>query len=132
MAYFAEVDENNIVLRVLKIDDEQEHRGQEFLAEELGLGGRWIQTSFNTRAGIHINGGVPFRKNFAGIGMYYDEVNDAFRGIQKHKGWILDENTFLYKAPINKPENGDYEWDDDTESWKEVSFNESSQQWEFI
>jgi hypothetical protein len=68
LAHFAEIDENNIVTRVLVVPDEQEHRGQEFLANELGLGGLWIQTSYNAR----------IRKNYAGIGMLFDPTRDAF------------------------------------------------------
>jgi hypothetical protein len=68
MAHFAEVNENNIVLRVLVIDNAQEDRGQEYLSQDLGLGGRWIQTSYNSN----------FRGKFAGIGDTYDEVDDVF------------------------------------------------------
>jgi hypothetical protein len=132
MAYFAEIDVNNIVTRVLKIDDDQEHRGQEFLSQDLGLGGRWIQTSFNTRAGVHLEGKTPLRKNFAGVGMYYDEQNDAFCGIKKYESWILNPQTCLYEAPVPKPEDGDYAWDDQAGYWREIVFNESSQQWDFI
>jgi len=71
MAHFAEIDENNIVLRVLVVDNEEEHRGQEFLADDLGLGGRWIQTSYNAN----------FRGKYAGIGDYYDEEADLFVGV---------------------------------------------------
>jgi hypothetical protein len=70
MAHFAEIDENNKVVRVLVIDNSQEHRGQEFLANDLGFGGRWIQTSYNEK----------FRKKFAGIGDTYDPVQDIFIG----------------------------------------------------
>ena len=68
MAHFAEIDENNIVTRVLVVANEQEHRGQEFLANDLGLGGFWIQTSYNNN----------IRKNYAGIGYTFDPVRDAF------------------------------------------------------
>ena len=70
MAHFAEIDENNIVVRVVVVPNEEEHRGQEFLANDLGLGGRWIQTSYNNR----------IRGIYAGIGFYYDEVKDEFIG----------------------------------------------------
>lgn len=70
MAHFAEIDENNRVVRVLVVPNSEEHRGQEFLAQDLGLGGTWIQTSYNG----------TIRKNFAGVGMYYDENRDAFIG----------------------------------------------------
>jgi hypothetical protein len=68
MAHFAEINNTNKVLRVLVVDNSQEHRGQEFLAEDLGLGGTWIQTSYNAN----------FRGKFAGIGDTYDPVNDVF------------------------------------------------------
>jgi hypothetical protein len=68
MAHFAEIDNNNKVLRVLVVDNSQEHRGQEYLANELGLGGTWIQTSYNNN----------FRGKYAGIGDTYDPVKDEF------------------------------------------------------
>lgn len=68
MAHFAEIDENNIVLRVLVVANDQEHRGQEFLADDLGLGGTWIQTSYNAN----------IRSKFAGIGDIYDPIADVF------------------------------------------------------
>lgn len=68
MAHFAQIDENNVVVQVLVVPDKEEHRGQDFLANDLKLGGRWIQTSYNSRYG----------KRFAGIGMTYDEVADDF------------------------------------------------------
>jgi len=71
MAHFAELDENNKVIRVLVVDNSQEHRGQDFLAVDCGLGGRWIQTSYNEK----------FRKKFAGIGDTYDPVQDIFVGV---------------------------------------------------
>lgn len=69
MAHFAEIDSNNVVLRVLVVADEHEHRGQEFLAVDCGLGGTWLQTSYNGN----------IRGKFAGIGDVYDESNDEFR-----------------------------------------------------
>lgn len=68
MAHFAEIDSNNKVLRVLVVDNSQEHRGEEFLAVDCGLGGRWIQTSYNSN----------FRGIFAGIGSTYDPIKDEF------------------------------------------------------
>jgi hypothetical protein len=56
MAHFAEIDENNIVTRVLVVDDAYEDSGQEFLAETMGFGGTWIRTSYNTFGGVHKNG----------------------------------------------------------------------------
>ena len=68
MAHFAQIDENNLVLCVLVVDNSLEHRGAEFLANDLGLGGRWVQTSYNGK----------IRKNFASIGFTYDSNLDAF------------------------------------------------------
>ena len=68
MAHFAEIDKNGIVLRVLVVDDSQENRGQEFLADDLGLGGTWIQTSYNSN----------IRGKYAAIGDKYDKKKDEF------------------------------------------------------
>jgi hypothetical protein len=68
MAHFAEIDSNNVVLRVLVVADEHEHRGQEFLANDCNLSGTWVQTSYNAN----------FRGKYAGTGDIYDEVNDEF------------------------------------------------------
>jgi hypothetical protein len=65
MAHFAEIDYDNKVLRVLVVDNSQEHRGQEFLANDLGLGGTWIQTSYNAN----------FGGKYAGIGDTWDGTN---------------------------------------------------------
>lgn len=68
MAHFAEIDNENKVVRVLVIDNEHEENGQEFLAETLGLGGTWVQTSYNGN----------IRGKFAGIGDTYDVTADVF------------------------------------------------------
>lgn len=68
MAHFAEIDDNNFVVRVLVVPDEQELRGEKYLSEDLKLGGRWIQTSYNHK----------IRGKFAGIGDFYDEGLDIF------------------------------------------------------
>ena len=68
MAHFAEIDSNNTVLRVLVVDNSQESRGQEFLANDLGLGGTWLQTSYNNN----------IRGKYAAIGDTYDSINDVF------------------------------------------------------
>lgn len=94
MAHFAEIDSDSRVLRVLVIDNSQEHRGQEFLAVDLGLGGTWIKTSYNTRGGVHKAGGTPLRKNYAGVGYTYDAQRDAFIPPKPAgDGWTLDEET---------------------------------------
>ena len=124
MAHFAEIDENSIVTRVLVVADEQAERGQEFLANDLGLGGVWKQTSYNTLGGVHKNGGTPLRKNYAGIGYTYDPVRDAFYAPKPFPSWTLNDETCLWEAPTPMPTDGKiYAWDEATTSWKEADLN---------
>ena len=112
MAHFAEIDENNIVTRVLVVPDDQEHRGQEFLANDLALGGLWIQTSYNSR----------IRKNYAGIGMTFDPIRDAFIAPQPFASWTLNEETCRWEAPTPYPTDGlMYEWDETDTDWKAIT-----------
>jgi hypothetical protein len=120
MAHFAELDENNTVTRVLVVGDEEEHRGQEFLADDLGLGGTWIQTSYNTHANVHSDGGTPLHMNYAGVGYTWDGT--GFAAPQPYGSWVLNETTFRWEAPTPYPVNGNphgyaYAWDEDTTSW---------------
>lgn len=97
MAHAALLDHNNIVTNVVVVPDEQEHRIQDFLANELGLGGTWIQTSYNGN----------IRKNFAGLGMTYDSELDAFIPIKCHEEAIL--NTETCKWECNNSEHPTYQ-----------------------
>ena len=118
MAHFAEVDENNIVLRVLVVDDLNESDGQNFLANTLGLGGTWLKTSYNTSAGVHTLGGTPFRKNYAGMGYTYDAERDAFIAPKPYPSWVLNEESCVYEAPVAYPTDGEmYTWNEETTSW---------------
>lgn len=111
MAHFAEINEDGLVLRVLVVPDEQEHRGQEFLADDLGLGGTWVQTSYS----------AAIRKNYAGIGMTYDNIRDAFISEQPFASWILNEETCQWEAPLAYPTDGlIYVWNEETTDWKVV------------
>jgi hypothetical protein len=83
--------------------------------------GEWIQTSYNTHGGVHLNGGTPLRKNYAGIGFSYDHIKDAFIPPKPFESWILNEDTCLWEAPIAIPnDNKYYQWDELTVSWKEL------------
>ena len=101
MTHFAKVDDNNIVTDVIVA--EQEHADS--------LEGRWLQTSFNTSGGVHYgpdgnpDGGVPLRKNYAGIGFTYSESRDAFIPLQPYAGWILNESTCLWESPVPVPDD---------------------------
>ncbi len=121
MAHWAEIDENNIVTRVLVVSDEEDHRGQEFLAADLGLGGTWKKTSYNTAGNVHALGGTPFRKNYAGIGFTYDESRDAFIAPKPFASWILDEDTCLWNPPTPMPTDGKlYVWVEEDLNWQEI------------
>jgi hypothetical protein len=89
--------------------------------------GEWIQTSYNTRGGIHYkpdsndpsdDQSKALRKNYAGIGYAYNAQLDAFIPPKPFASWILDEETCLWNAPIAKPE-GNYKWNEDEQSWQE-------------
>ena len=122
MAHFAQIDENNIVTQVLVVSDKDEHRGEEFLANDLNLGGTWVKTSYNTQGGVHTLGGTPFRKNYAGIGYKYDSTRDAFIPPKPFASWNLNEDTCLWEAPVVYPADGGmYTWNEDNQSWDEVT-----------
>jgi hypothetical protein len=111
MAHFAEIDENGVVLQVLVVPDSQEHRGHEFLADDLGLGGTWVQTSYNAR----------IRKNYAGIGYTFDAARDAFIAPQPFASWILNEDTCQWESPVPYPTDGVmYTWNEETTDWEAI------------
>lgn len=93
--------------------------------------GEWIQTSYNTRGGVHYNPetGEPsadqskaLRKNYAGIGYTYDKVRYAFIPPQPYASWTLNEDTCLWDPPVAYPTDGKvYKWDEDTTNWVEVT-----------
>jgi hypothetical protein len=88
--------------------------------------GEWIQTSYNTKGGVHYapnsdkpDGGVALRKNFAGIGFTYDKELDAFIPPKLYASWILDEASCLWEAPVPMPANGNaYAWNEEAQSWE--------------
>lgn len=123
MAHFAEINNENVVVRVIVVPDSEQHRGQEFLSEDLGLGGTWLQTSYNTFGGQHTLGGVPFRKNYAAINYTYDSLRDAFIPTKPFESWELNEETCLWEAPTPMPtdpleENQFYVWDEGNLTWE--------------
>lgn len=107
MAHFAQIDSDNKVVQVLVVPDSQEHRGEEFLANDLGLGGTWVQTSYNNR----------IRKQYAGIGYTYDAAADVFVAPQPFPSWTLDDN-YDWQAPTPCPTDGNwYTWNETTQTW---------------
>lgn len=121
MAHFAEIDENNIVLRVLVTDNNKPNEGHDWLVENLG--GTWVQTSYNTQGGVHSLGGQPFRKNFAGVGYTYDETRDAFIPPKPFDSWVLNEDSCLWESPVPYPNDGlVYEWNEESTDWSPIVF----------
>ncbi len=121
MAHFAEIDENNVVLRVIVVGNEDTADENGVEVESIGaafcenlLGGNWVQASYNARD----NG---FRKQFPAKNFTYDPDADVFIIPQLHPLWVLDEN-HNWNAPTPYPDDGkDYLWDEDTTSWLEAS-----------
>ena len=116
MAHFAQLTDENFVSQVIVVANEKclDQNGNE--NEAIGalfchqlLGGRWIQTSYNSN----------FRKNYAGINFFYDENKDAFIAPKPYESWLLNEDTCKWEAPIAYPQDGnDYYWDETTMEWK--------------
>ena len=117
MSHFAKV-ENNVVTQVIVAEQDVIDSGM--------FGAGWVQTSYNTRGGIHYgqdgqpDGGVALRKNYAGIGYSYDAGRDAFIAPQPFPSWVLNEQTCQWEAPVPMPTDGKmYNWDEATLNWVE-------------
>lgn len=110
MSHWAEIDENNVVLRVVVCDnnDPNGDEGYQWLIDNLG--GRWIKTSYNNN----------IRKQYAGVGYSYDPVADVFIVPQPFPSWVLNEN-HDWVSPIPYPEDGEnYVWNEETVSWDRI------------
>jgi hypothetical protein len=118
MAHYAELNHENVVIRVIPGWDETEKSGMETILL-LETGNIWKRTSYNTHGGQH-SGGKPFRKNYAGIGYTYDATRDAFIPPKPFASWTLNEDTCLWEPPVPYPADGMYTWDEETTTWKEV------------
>lgn len=120
MSHYAKV-ENTLVTQVIVAE-------QDFIDSGIvGDPSLWVQTSYNTRGGIHYgpdglpDNGIALRKNYAGIGYTYDPQRDAFIPPKPFDSWLLDDFSCLWKSPVPCPTDGkDYYWDEDTLSWIEI------------
>jgi hypothetical protein len=114
MAHFAEIDENNTVIRVLVTDNDAPNEGYDWLVENLG--GTWIQTSYN----------ATIRKNFAAYGYTYDLGRDAFLAPKPDGTWVLNEETCKWERPVPYP-NDDftYFWNEEKTDWELQDFSET-------
>ena len=123
MAHFAKVN-NGIVEQVIVAEPEF------FDTFVDSSPGQWIQTSYNTRGGVHYDPatGEPsadqskaLRKNYAGIGYSYDAGRDAFIAPKPYASWVLNEQTCLWDAPVAMPnDGGNYAWNESTQAWDAV------------
>jgi hypothetical protein len=117
MAHFAELGEDNIVLRVIVVaneelldenGDESEAKGAEFCRNLLG--GVWKQTSYNGN----------MRGRYAGTGYTYNSSLDAFIAPKPFPSWTLNEETTNWDAPVERPEEGFYAWNEEEQQWDEI------------
>ena len=145
MARFARVDKDGLVRRFHIIDnehllnengEEEEAFGVAYLNRIHGYGLDWVQGSFNTRGGVHQEGGTPLRKNCPHKGWTYDRTKDAFIPPRPadstlndgavFNSWTLNEDTCLYDPPIPYPDMSDGH-----QRWNEVAHQaDNSKGWE--
>lgn len=118
MAHFAEIDQNNVVLRVIVVDNRDTSTPDGTEVESIGVafcqrlfGGNWVKTSYNGN----------IRKNYAGIGFTYDSGRDAFIPPTPFPSWLLNEDTCLWYPPVPRPEDGKfYSWNEQAQQWDEI------------
>ena len=122
MSHFAKV-QNGIVTEVIVAE-------QDFINSGLvGPASDWVQTSYNTRGGVHYgedgqpDGGTALRGNYAGIGYTYDSAHDVFYAPQPYPSWTLNNTTWLWESPVPYPTDGKmYEWNEEQRNWVEVNY----------
>lgn len=120
MAHYAFLDENNIVVEVIVGRDEEEDRDWEKEYSNV-RGLKCKRTSYNTYNGIHVNGGTPFRKFYAGIGFVYIDELDIFLPPKPYASWIVDPILQYWTAPIPIPDEINlYDWDEQNLQWIQV------------
>ena len=124
MALFAKLGLNSKVIKIHCVVDSivtTEQAGIDFLNNLYKTNDVWRQTSYNTQGGVHLLGGTPFRKNYAGVGYEYDSTRDAFIPLKPYQSWTLNEDTCLWEASTVKPDDGKvYKWNESTTSWDEI------------
>ena len=121
MAHFAKLGKGNIVTAVHVVSNDvatTEQAGVDFLNDLHKTRDVWKQTSYNTKGGVHLLGGTPFRKNYAGVGFTYNQTKDAFIPPKPFDSWTLNENTCLWEAPVAYPDDDNrYIWNETTQTW---------------
>jgi hypothetical protein len=126
MAHFAELDENNVVLRVIVVNnevitnengEEKEALGIAFCKGLLGENTRWVQTSYNG----------SFRAHYCGPGHIYDEKLDVFYPPKPYNSWVLNKSVYLWEAPSPYPNDGNlHGWNEDKLAWEKIELPKAS------
>jgi len=122
MSHFAQIDNNNVVTRVIVAEQPVIDSGA------LGEPSNWIQTSYNTKGGVHYapnsnepDGAVALRKNYAGKGFTYDKDRDAFISPKPFESWALNEDTCCWEPPVPYPaDKKHYGWNENGQSWDKI------------
>jgi hypothetical protein len=122
MSHYAEIDNNNVVTRVIVAEQPVIDSGA------LGDPSNWIKTSYNTKGGVHYapnsnepDGGVALRKNYAGKGFTYDKDRDAFISPKPFESWALNEDTCCWEPPVPYPaDKKRYGWNENGQSWDKI------------
>jgi hypothetical protein len=142
MAHFAQVNEDNVVVDIMKINDDYEDYGEDFINNICMIPGRWIKTSINTLGNVHKYNGNPLRGNYAMIGGTYDPIRDVFLPKKLYPSMMLNEKTYLWEYAVPYPENvillpekvltdipgriiikqHDYIWNEDIVNWELTYF----------
>jgi len=119
MAHYSYLDSNSVVVTVTVGKDETELINGLDTETYYAQGTPYTvkRTSYNTYGNVHQLGGVPFRKNYAGIGYTYDAVRNAFIAPKPYPSWVLDEATCLWGAPVPYPATGRWVWNEATLNW---------------
>ena len=118
MAHYAFLDGNYIVTEVIVGKDESNFDWERHYGDLRGQ--LCKRTSYNTIGGVHREGGIPYRKNYAGLGFTYDPVRDAFIPPKPYNSWVLNEDSCLWEAPIPYPtDSKQYSWNEETQTWIE-------------
>ena len=126
MAYYAVLDEYNVVTKIKSAGHENDWNGEVEWEKETGLVHK--RTSYNTRGGIHYDPETnepsqdqskAFRKNYAGIGFTFDATRDAFIPPKPYPSWTLNEESCLWESSVPHPNDEQiYNWNEETQTWE--------------
>ena len=123
MGHYAFLNKNSTVIRVLVLDDSGYPQGfpswEDYYSELLGE--ECKRTCPDTLENKHLDGGTPFRGNYAGIGFSYEEIYDAFIPPQPHPSWDFNDDTYSWDPPKPYPEDGGmYYWNEKRQAWEPI------------